>query len=96
MYNKEVGVIKIKHTKMLIKTNQKDKHGKDLYQNALTGEEKQEIRVRHWNRLTDEQEDGTVIKEEEIYYLVVPDYDVSVKMHWKKRDCDVINGEGVG
>lgn len=23
---------------MLIKTNQKDKHGKDLYQNALTGE----------------------------------------------------------
>ena len=58
--------------------------------------EKQEIRVRHWNRLTDEQEDGTVIKEEEIYYLVVPDYDVSVKMHWKKRDCDVINGEGVG
>ena len=57
---------------------------------------KQEIRVRHWNRLTDEQEDGTVIKEEEIYYLVVPDYDVSVKMHWKKRDCDVINGEGVG
>ena len=57
---------------------------------------KDKIRVRHWNRLTDEQEDGTVIKEDEIYYLVVPDYDVSVKMHWKKRDCDVINGEGVG
>lgn len=59
-------------------------------------EEKQEIRVRHYNRLTDELEDGTVIEEGEIYYLVVPDYDVSVKMHWKILDCDVIGGEEVG
>lgn len=56
--------------------------------------EGKEIRVRHWNYLTDEQEDGAVIEESEIYYLVIPDYDVSVKMHWKKRDCDVINMEG--
>jgi len=56
--------------------------------------EGKEIRVRHWNYLTDEQEDGTVIAEAGIYYLVIPDYDLSVKMHWKKRDCDVINTEG--
>ena len=56
--------------------------------------ERKEIRVRHWNYLTDEQEDGTVIEESGIYYLVIPDYDLSVKMHWKKRDCDVINTEG--
>lgn len=66
------------------------------WQGGCSMKVKDKIRVRHWNRLTDEQEDGTVIKEEEIYYLVVPDYDISVKMHWKKRDCDVINGEGVG
>ena len=56
--------------------------------------EEKQVRVRHYNRLTDEMEDGTVIEEAEIYYLVVPDYDVSVKMHWKIQDCDVINMEG--
>lgn len=58
--------------------------------------EEKQVRVRHYNRLTDELEDGAVIEEGEIYYLVIPDYDVSVKMHWNKRDCDVIGGENVG
>ena len=48
------------------------------------------VRVRHWNYKTDEREDGTVIGESNNYYLVIPDYNLSIERHWKKENCDIL------
>lgn len=49
-----------------------------------------EARVKHYNQETAEVEFGTVYDKRESYYLVIPDYNISLLVKWRKINCDII------
>lgn len=51
------------------------------------------VRVTHFNYETEEQEQGTVIDQSKLYYIVIPDYNLEINVRWRKLDCDVLNGK---
>lgn len=53
-------------------------------------EQEKEKRVRFYPTDTDETFDGTVVKENDRIYVVVPDDSHSPTQNWDKRRCEVI------
>jgi hypothetical protein len=62
----------------------------------LTGEwlslKSQPIRVRYWKDIHDDTtvQYGSVIGQTELYYIVIPDYDIILTVKWLKDKCDVL------
>ncbi len=48
------------------------------------------VRVRFYPKDTDETYDGTVIKETQYSYLVVPDFNLTGTSRWNKKCCKVL------